>query len=158
MDLCNRFHQKNRVDKNEKTENISLEEEEEEKENAISRILKTIKDRYIEIFKDQFNEFYVTLRINEHIECIPLESYRFKNTIRKEYFDQNKKILSNDILDGILKLIESQLMLNEYIKKIDLDLRVAKTDKNDAIYYDFSNLKWEIIKITSEGWEIIKDN
>ena len=61
------------------------------------------------------------------------------------------------MLDGILKLIESQLMYNEDIKKIHLNLRVAKTDK-DAFYYDLTNSKWEIIKITSEGWNIIKDN
>jgi hypothetical protein len=150
------FINKNGFDKDEKTENTSLQEE--EKENAISKILKTIKERYIEIFKDQFNEFYVTVRINEHVECIPLESYRFKNIIRKEYFKQENKILSGDILEGILKLIESQLMYNEDIKKIDLNLRVAKTDYNDAIYYDITNLKWEIIKTTSEGWDIINNN
>ncbi len=33
------------------------------------------------------------------------------------------------MLDGILKLIESQLMYNEDIKKIELNLRVAKTDR-----------------------------
>jgi hypothetical protein len=67
-------------------------------ENSISRILKTIKERYIEIFRDQFNEFYITLRINDHVVCIPLESYRFKNIIRKEYFKQENKILSNEML------------------------------------------------------------
>jgi len=57
------FIQKNGFDKEEKMENTLLDEE--EKENSISRILKTIKERYIEIFKDQFNEFYITLRIND---------------------------------------------------------------------------------------------
>jgi len=52
-----------------------------------------------------------------HVVCILLESYRFKNIIRKEYFEQEKKILSNEMLDGLLKLIESQLMYNEDIKK-----------------------------------------
>ncbi len=35
------------------------------------------------------------------------------------------------MLDGIVKLIESQLMYNEDIRKIELDLRVAKTDKDE---------------------------
>ena len=153
------FINKNRVDKNEKTEDTPLEEEEEKKENTISKILKTIKERYIEIFKDELNEFYVTLRINGHVESVQFKSDRFKNTIRKDYYEQEKKILSDDMLDGILKLIESQLMYNEDIKKIDLNLRVAKIiNDSDAIYYDLTNSKWEIIKITSEGWDILNNN
>ena len=38
-------------------------------------------------------------------------------------------------------------MYNEDIKKIKLDLRVAKTDKEE-FYYDLTNPKWEVIKIT----------
>jgi hypothetical protein len=48
-------------------------------------------------------------------------------------------------------------MHNENIKKTQLDLRVAKTDK-DEFYYDLTNPKWEIIKITSEDWDIIENN
>ena len=148
------FIEKNAFVKDENKENTSLEEE---NENTVSKILNTIKERYIEIFKDNLNEFYVTLIINDHVECVPFESNIFKNIIRNEYFEQEKKILSDDMLDGILKLIESQLMYNEEIKKIDLDLRVAKKDK-DEFYYDLTNPKWEIIKITSEGWDIINNN
>jgi hypothetical protein len=147
------FLAKNRISKkDESPEDISKEQE-----NAISKILKSIKERYIDVFTDQLNEYYITLKINDHIECVPFKSNRFKNIIRKEYFDQEKQILSDDKLDGILKLIESQLMYNSQdIKKIDLNLRVAKI--SDSIYYDLTNPKWEIIKITSEGWDIINNN
>jgi hypothetical protein len=149
-----KFIEKNGSVKDEKIEDTpSLEEQ----ENTISRILKTIKERYIEIFKDELNKYYVTLRINDHVECVQFESNRFKNIIRAEYFEQEKKILSNEMLDGLLKLIECQLMYNDDIKKIDLKLRVAKKDK-DVFYYDLTNLKWEIIKITSEGWNVIENN
>ena len=130
-----------------------------EQQNAISNILTSIKERYAEIFIDQLNRFYVTVRINDHTECIPLESSRFKNLVRKEYFDREKNILSEEKLDGIIKLVESELMFkDDNIKKIELNLRVSKTKDDDIIYYDLTNQKWEIIKITSKGWDIIKDN
>src|SRR5947209_5119115 len=97
-------------------------------QKTLSKILNAIKSRYIEIFKDQVNRFYLTLRINDHIECVPLESSRFKNVIRKEYYDREKNTLSDDRLDGIIKLIESELQCNDDLKKIDLNLRVAKID------------------------------
>src|SRR6185437_10542233 len=77
---------------------------------------------------------------------------------RKEYFDEEKQILSEDKLNGFLKLIESQLMYNnEDIRKIELNLRVAKIE-DGSFYYDLTNQKWEIIKITTDGWDIIKNN
>lgn len=118
----------------------------------------SIKERYIEIFKDQINRFYITLRINDHIECVALESSKFKNVIINEYYHIENKILSDEKLDGIIKLFESELTFNEYIKKVNLNLRVAKINNNNTLYYDLTNPKWEITKITSEGWDIIKNN
>jgi hypothetical protein len=126
-------------------------------ENAVS-ILDSIKKRYIEIFQDQFNEPYITIKINSHVECIPLEGNRFKNVIRKEYFEKEDKILKEDELNAILKLIEAQLMSEEVIQKVELKLRVAKTAADGIFYYDLTNPKWEVIKITSEEWDIVKDN
>ena len=126
-------------------------------ESPTSKILTTIEGRFIEIFIDQFNKFYVTIRINSHIECIPFECDRFKNIIRSEYYDNEQRILTDDRLDGIINLIESKSECNEDIKKVDLNLRVAKIN-NDAIYYGLTNPKWEIIKISSDGWDIVKNN
>lgn len=89
------------------------EEKEESKsnqENTNSNIITSIKERYSEVFKDQFNRFYTTLRINDHVECLELESSRFKNVIRNEYYHREGKILTDDMLDGIIKLIESALL------------------------------------------------
>jgi hypothetical protein len=65
--------------------------------------------------------------------------------------------LTDDRLDGVMKLIECDLLFKEDVKKIDLKLRVAKTGI-DTFYYDLTNPKWEIVKITSEGWNTIKNN
>ena len=156
-DSAKKFIEKNGITNSSIGYNIDNNPKENEK--AILKILKSINKRYIELFQDQFNEFYITLKIGNHIECVPFESNRFKNIIRKEYFDEEKQIISEDKLNGILKLIESQLMYNnEDIKKTELNLRVAKIDGDGSFYYDLTNSKWEIIKITTEGWNIIKNN
>ena len=93
-----------------------------------------------------------------------MQSNRFKNVIRKEYFDKVGQLISDDKLDGIIKLIESQSMFDDNIRKIELSLRVAKLNANDhdtdVFYYDLTTTKWEIVKISAhEGcWEIVKDN
>ena len=149
------------IEKNNNDNNIPLETREAEvplePPNSVSTLLNSIKERYIEIFIDQLNRFYIILRINDHTECIPLESNRFKNLIRMEYFDREKNVISGEKLDNVIKLIEAQSMFNVDLKKIDLSLRVAKTD-DDVFYYDLTNQEWEIIKIKPSGWEMVKND
>jgi hypothetical protein len=156
-ETTNNDFEKQAQQKQDNDEEEITDEQVSEQESSISKILTSIEGRFIEIFKDQFNKFYVTIRINNHTECIPFESERFKNIIRSEYYVNEKQILTVDRLDGIIKLIESKSECNEDIKKVDLNLRVAKIN-NDVIYYDLTNQKWDIIKITSEGWDIVKNN
>jgi hypothetical protein len=131
---------------------------------SISDILTLVKERYTEIIKDQINNYYVTVKINDHTECIPLQSSRFKNIIRKEYFDKSSQLISDDKLEGIVKLLESQSMYDDNIPRADLTLRVARVDsQNDGemiFYYDLTNPKWEIIKIdpNDSDWQIVKGN
>ncbi|CAN5707420.1 hypothetical protein BH23THE1_BH23THE1_17410 [soil metagenome] len=132
-------------------------EESTENTNSITEILLAINERCIEIFHDQFNKLYVTLKINDHIECVRFDSNRFKSVIRTEYYAKEHGILSDDKLEGILKLIESQLTLDASIQKRELNLRVAKIDDN-SICYDLTNSEWEIIKISKDGWEIVQNN
>jgi hypothetical protein len=140
-----------------KSNTIKNQETIEEESNSITEILSTINERYINIFYDQFNRLYVTIRVNGHIEHVRLDSNRFKSVIRTEYYAKEHKALSEDRLEGILKLIESQLTLDESIEKRELHLRVAKID-DESVYYDSTNSKWEIVKISKEGWDIIQNN
>ncbi|WP_458718827.1 bifunctional DNA primase/polymerase [Candidatus Nitrosocosmicus sp. R] len=122
-------------------------------------LLDSIKKRWIEVFKDQFSQYHITIKVNNHIECIPLNSNRFTGIVRKEYFEKERKTISDDKLDAILKLLESELMFTDELKKIELSLRVAaRKEEPNVFYYDLTNSEWEIVKISSKGWEVIKNN
>ncbi len=127
-------------------------------ENEELEFLKDIEQRYISIFYDQLNRLYVTIKINDHIENIPLESKRFKSLIRKEILEKDNKTTNDDKIDRIVKSIQAEMIFDENIKQKELSLRVAGMDDNSTIYYDLTNHKWEIVKITSEGWQIVQDN
>jgi hypothetical protein len=150
------------IQKNSNTEKKKVEPD--FPELAITDLISSIKERCIEIFRDQINVYYATIRINDHVESIPLHSSRFKNIIRKEFFDKTGTVISDDKLDGLLKLIESQSMFDDNIRRINLSLRVAminqdKENNNLAFIYDLTTSKWEFVKVSAdEGWKIIKDN
>lgn len=128
-----------------------------EKENSELDYLNNIRQRYHSIFYDQLNKLYVTIKINDHIENISIESKRFKFLVRKEILEKEGKTISDDKLDMMIKSIQAEMMFDENIERKELSLRVAGKD-NNTIYYDLTNQKWEIVKITSGGWEILKNN
>jgi hypothetical protein len=125
----------------------------------IHDLLHIIRERWVEVFLDQFGKYYVTTRVNDHIECVLLNSNRFKGIVRKECYDKERRILSDDKLEMILKLLESELMFSTDIKKIELSLRAAtQKEEPNVFYYDLTNPQWEIVKISSSGWEIVKNS
>jgi len=154
-----RFLEKNSIDE-------KKESETDLPQITIADLISSIKERSIEIFQDQLNIFYVTIKINAHVESIPLQSIRFKSIIRKEFFDKTRMLIGDEKLDGVLKLIESQSLFDDNIRRINLNLRVAKLNRNldkennhFNFYYDLTTPKWEIIKLSAdEGWKIITDN
>ncbi|MDN5845817.1 MAG: bifunctional DNA primase/polymerase [Candidatus Nitrosocosmicus sp.] len=127
-------------------------------ENEELEFLKDIKQRYICIFYDQLNRLYVTIKINDHIENIPLDSKRFKSLIRKEILEKDNKTINDDKLERIVKSIQAEMIFDENIERKELSLRVAGMDDNNTFYYDLTNHKWEIVKIASDGWQIVSDN
>ena len=64
--------------------------------------------------------------------------------------------MNDDKLHGILQLIKADTDYNANIKTTKLNLRVAQ--KNDTFFYDLANQKWELVRIASDGWEIVKNN
>ncbi len=68
-----------------------------------------------------------------------------------------QNVPSDDTLDGLLKIIESELLLQDSIKQIKLNLRVAK-DNNNVFYYDLTTPAWELIKVTTNGWEVVQND
>jgi hypothetical protein len=144
-----------------------IEKEKEQRITDIEKLLTIIQQRYEDVFLDQLNETYVTIRVNGHLETLSISDKRFENIIISEYFESEKLTLSKDKLSSVLGLIKARAELNPDITRRELNLRVAKSsvnnkneDKDNHIcyYYDLINMNWQLVKITSEKWEIISNN
>ena len=122
-------------------------------------------------FLDNLGQPYAAIKVDEHVEVIPIKSEKFKNWLTNLYYDvtvaetqKKEKSDSNQELDAVGDILSSEALLRvlrvikakaEYSGKPrrELYLRVAKQEY--TIYYDLVNPKWQVVKITPEGWEII---
>lgn len=136
----------------------------------VEELITTISQRCHLIFKDRFNEIYVSIKINDHYETIRLTSTRFSNIIQSEYYEKTKDIISKEKLSSVLNLIIARADLDKNLMIRDLSIRVAKdVNKSDRSFttspineqtynYDLANTNWEIVRITTEGWKITSNS
>jgi hypothetical protein len=149
----------------------SQEEEEESKETIAQMALRLAVEKCGTPFMDQFGTPYTTIEggacgINggdgcdgyDHVEIIKLESSRFKNWLARTFYSQSegKKILTGENISAVLSVLKARAEFDSGDRR-QLHLRVASLpEQPNTIYYDLTNANWEYVKITPEGWDIVK--
>ena len=94
-------------------------------------------------------EYYVTFKIDGHLEHWPLRSRESYQLWRRMYYLDTGK-------HGSIRIINAELdYLNFSNKKHDVHVRMAKA--NGSVYIDIGNSKWEQIQINKNGWSVISN-
>ena len=95
------------------------------------------------------------VRLSDHVETMSINGKRFRNWVCKTKYDATNSLLSGETLTSILNILKAKAEFENNTR--NLSLRVAGSDKEpNVIYYDLTNIKWEVVKITSDGWSIEK--
>ena len=116
---------------------------------AQSKILKTVRS-----FGNHTN-VYGIIKINYKYKVLFLGSTQCVQWLKSTYFEYSGKIHSNDLYKNALGMIIAQSITNEIsIQKIYN--RIAFV--SDEIFYNLCNDDYEIVKITTDGYSIIKND
>lgn len=99
------------------------------------------------------DETYVTIQIRENNENVNVKSERFKKWIVSQFYNIESKIPTNDNIAKIILLLESRAM-NE-VNEVLVERRCATVV--NCIYYDLKDDSCNVVKVSRDGWEIIKD-
>ena len=163
--------------------------------------LTIVKDRIVQVFPDGVKAPYIAIRVNDHVETMPIKSQTFEDWMGSTYYEYFKQqslerlrrrkaledpdlseeqidediqheqnhlasdVLSADDMSKIQSILRYESNKNSPKK---LHLRIAAfvgetidpTEVNqqgqDEIYYDLCNPDWEMVRITCDGWDIVK--
>lgn len=104
------------------------------------------------LFKDQYGMAHAQIRISDHYEILKIESSKFKRHLARLFYERNgNKVVNADAITNAIQVIQAKA---EYEgETIPLSLRVAWHQSD--IYYDLSNEKWQCVKTSQRGWEIV---
>ena len=99
------------------------------------------------------NRVYALVKINSHFKTIELGTWESIQWIRSVYESETGEFFSDDLYKTALSVITSHAVTNEInIEKIYS--RIAFV--NHEIFYDLCNEKYELVKITKDGFSIVK--
>jgi len=128
--------------------------------------LELVKSKIVDIFLDEVKAPYVVIKVDGHIETVPIKSERFEDWIGALYYNHQKEQGHNLVLskEGIGR-VQSVLGFEAHNKDVKtLYVRVAAFVDTDSknldeniVFYDLCNKNWEIVKITRHGWSIEKN-
>ena len=121
----------------------------EDKKGQIDILIDIVED--IETYRTSMDETYVTNQIREN--NVYVKSERFKKWIVSQFYNIESKIPTNDNIAKIILLLESRAM-NE-VNEVLVERRCATVD--NCIYYDLKDDSCNVVKVSRDGWEIIKD-
>ncbi len=135
-----------------KSENNQEESEtKDEKENQASSLVKLASD--VTLFFSQEHGSFATIPVKNHKENWKINSNAFRGWLKYRFFTATKKVPSTQALQDAISLLEAKAEFEG--EKAPVFIRIA--EHGGAIYIDLANEKWEVVKITHEGWAIISN-
>jgi phage/plasmid primase-like uncharacterized protein len=127
-----------------------INKEAESKPSQASKIIDLVKDS--ELFHDEQNVAYVTIDNNGHQETWCLDSSDLQNWISHNFWKAYKKGISKNTLQDAIGILKGMACFDGACKEVHT--RVAMID--EEIYINLANENWEVVKVTKDGWTILK--
>jgi len=106
------------------------------------------------LFHTSEDETYATLPIGNHHETWRLASKMIQQELTRRFYSRYKKIPGHQATVDALGLLSAQAQIEGPQESIHI--RVA--GKDGTLYIDLANPAWEVVRVTSKGWEVISDS
>ena len=105
-------------------------------------------------FHDQQDRPFVKLTVNDHPEVWPVESAKFKKLLAGIYYKHTGDAINRNALGDAITTLAGRACHDS--PQAPVFLRVAPHD--DGILIDLCDEAWRVIKVTRDGWRILKQS
>lgn len=128
-------------------------EERKSKSKSQSSVLVSLAEG-AELFHTSEGDTYATIPINSHHETWALRSRGFKDWLSKYYFESEGSIPNSQAIQDALNTLQG--IARHDGPEHDIQIRLASVD--GCIWLDLCDEHWRVVKISAEGWEIVKES
>lgn len=121
-------------------------------ETQAETIIRLVEEKGAVLFHDTAKDPFAAMTIDGHRKIWAIDSADFSTFLNGLYYTTEKKPVKKESLSQAKEVLKSKAIYENEID-VPLETRAAKCD--DAIWYDLVNDKWEAVKITADGWELM---
>jgi hypothetical protein len=127
-----------------------IKPEREEEQSTTERLLDIAKEQ-CEFFHDKDKEPYAVFIAHGVRQCYHLQSKGFREWLANELYKADDTAPADNILNATINALIGQAKFDGEEKSVYM--RVAKHES--AYWLDLCNDKWQAVKITGTGWQVI---
>jgi hypothetical protein len=127
-----------------------IKPEREEEQSTTERLLDIAKEQ-CEFFHDKDKEPYAVFIAHGARQCYHLQSKGFREWLANELYKADDTAPADNILNATINALIGQAKFDGEEKPVYM--RVAKHE--GAYWLDLCNDKWQAVKVTSTGWQVI---
>lgn len=121
------------------------------RKNMASQIFEIATGHGLTLFRDQYNEPYACLYLNERREVLRVRSINFRSLISRLVWEQIQIPPSNESLKAVMNIFEAKALYDS--PEYRLTSRVART--KDIFWYNLGS--GAAVKITEDDWEVVEN-
>lgn len=123
-------------------------------ETQSSRLMALADEEGVELFHTAEHEGFATFSDGSHKETYPIRSRAFKDWLALQYWKAENAVPSSQAMQDVVTGLGGRARFDGAMRAVHL--RVAEHDGD--LYLDLGNERWQIVKITKDGWEILDDS
>jgi hypothetical protein len=123
------------------------------KKSLATKIVQIASAEVDELFHDQHGEPWARFLIGDHFEHYPLEGRPVRDLISKFVWEREGMVIYREALKAAMAGLSAKARFEG--EQHALYTRCAWHE--GGIWIDLSNERWQAVRITSDGWEIVDD-
>lgn len=128
------------------------EDEKKKRESKTDKLIKMALSDF-ELFHDKDLKAYATIQRDKHRETFPLRSKAFRTCLSGRFWAQYGEGIGGQILQDAIGTLEGQAIHGGPCRPVYVRLAAY----NDTIYLDLGSDGFEVVEITSGGWNVLNN-
>lgn len=122
-----------------------------EQESTATVLVKLALEKGLEMWHDPEGNPWATLRTDDHIEHHRLKTKAIRRYLAHLYYEEKQSAPNSQAVQDALMTLEAKAVFDG--PEHEVYTRLAEVD--GVIYLDLANERWEVIKLSPEGWAVV---
>ncbi len=110
-----------------------------------------------ELFHTPEGEAFTHIPVDGHKETLPLRSKAFRNFVARLFYQTERSVPGAQALQDALSVLEGQALYEGCRRPVYVRVARHEHEHESAIYLDLANDRWQAVRITAGGWQVVAD-